>query len=29
MLYDRPVRELMRDAANDLSLPTGPTAITD
>jgi hypothetical protein len=28
MLYDRPVRELMRDAANDLSLPTTPAAVT-
>lgn len=27
MLYDRPVRELMREAANQLSLPTSPNEI--
>lgn len=29
MLYDRPVRDLMRDAAGDLPLPTSPAALVD
>lgn len=29
MLYDRPVRDLMRDAAGDLPLPTSPAAVVD
>jgi len=29
VLYERPARDLMRDAAGDLPLPTSPAAVVD